>query len=73
MPDEGAGALVLLVVAQVPVDEHGVDGGVRGDDRLAVLGGGRLDDIDRTLLQVLDQRPDRTTFGCRSTDLVVDD
>ena len=48
-PDQGAGPFVLLVVlAEIPVDQHGMDGGVRSDDRLAVLGGSCFDNFDRS-------------------------
>jgi hypothetical protein len=64
---------MILVVAQGPVDQHGVDRGVRRDDRDAVVGGCRLDHLDRPTLQFLHQCPRRTTFGRRGAELVVHD
>ena len=70
---ESAGPLVVVVLAQGPVDQYGVDCGIRSDDRCAIFGGRRFDDFDRTVLEFPDQRAHRTTLGGRIAELVVHD
>ena len=66
-------ALVIVIVAERPVDQHDVDRGVRGDDRRAVFGGVRFDDLDAAALQLLHQRPRRAPLRRWRAELVVDD
>ena len=67
-----ASARVILVVAQCPVDQHAWMAESEAMTA-AVLGGDRFDDFDVARPAVPDQRADRTAFGGRSAELVVDD
>ena len=71
--EKRARLVVAVVGAERPVDQHGVDRGVRGDDRRAILGGGRFDDFDGSTLQLLHQRPRGAALGGGSAELVVHD
>jgi hypothetical protein len=60
------GSLVVgaaIVVAEGPVDEHAVEGGVRGDGGGAVLTGVRLDHVDAASLELVRQRANGPPSG----------
>ncbi len=62
---------MIPVLAQCPVDQHDMDRGIRGDDGLAVLGGGCFDHFDRAAFQFLHQRACGPAFSRRCPELVI--
>ena len=62
------GGLVVraaVVVAEGPVDQHAVEGGVRGDGGRAVLAGVGLDHVDAARLELVRQGANRPSPGRR--------